>query len=98
VVVGPGDKPVPRHRYGHTNRAASLRLNVVEHASNLRSQGGIRAGHDLATRQRILRDLSQMWARLTGQPEEELLISLWESPAENAMEGGSIFPGIGQER
>jgi phenylpyruvate tautomerase PptA (4-oxalocrotonate tautomerase family) len=60
--------------------------------------GAIRAGRDLATRQRILRDLSQMWTRLTGQPEEELLISLWENLAENAMEGGSILPEVGQER
>ena len=60
--------------------------------------GAIRFGRDLATRQRILRDLSQMWTRLTGQPEEELLISLWENPAENVMEGGSIFPALGQEQ
>jgi hypothetical protein len=60
--------------------------------------GAIRVGRDLATRQRILRELSQMWTRLTGQPEEELLISLWENRAENVMEGGSIFPEIGQER
>jgi phenylpyruvate tautomerase PptA (4-oxalocrotonate tautomerase family) len=52
--------------------------------------GAIRVGHDVATRQTVLRNLSQMWARLTGQPEEELLISLWENPAENAMEAGSI--------
>jgi phenylpyruvate tautomerase PptA (4-oxalocrotonate tautomerase family) len=60
--------------------------------------GAIRAGRDVATRQRILRELSQMWTRLTGQPEDELLISLWENPAENAMEGGLIFPEIGQEQ
>ena len=60
--------------------------------------GAIRFGRDLATRQRILRDLSQMWTRVTGQPEEELLISLWENPAENAMEAGSIFPALGQEQ
>jgi phenylpyruvate tautomerase PptA (4-oxalocrotonate tautomerase family) len=59
--------------------------------------GAIRAGHNVGTRQRILRELSAMWTRLTGQPEEELLLSLWENPAENAMEGGVIFPGIGQE-
>jgi phenylpyruvate tautomerase PptA (4-oxalocrotonate tautomerase family) len=58
----------------------------------------IRAGRDLATRQRILRELSQMWTRLSGQPEEELLISLWENPAENVIEGGSIFPALGQEQ
>lgn len=57
----------------------------------------IRAGHDVATRQTILRNLSQMWTRLTGQPEEELLISLWENKAENAMEAGSIFPAVGEE-
>ena len=59
--------------------------------------GAIRAGHGVATRQTILRNLSQMWTRLTGQPEEELLISLWENQAENAMEAGSIFPAVGQE-
>jgi phenylpyruvate tautomerase PptA (4-oxalocrotonate tautomerase family) len=59
--------------------------------------GAIRVGHDVATRQGILRNLSQMWTRLTGQPEEELLISLWENQAENAMEAGSIFPAVGQE-
>jgi phenylpyruvate tautomerase PptA (4-oxalocrotonate tautomerase family) len=60
--------------------------------------GAIRFGRDLETRQRILRDLSQMWTRLTGQPEEELLISLWENLAENVIEAGSIFPALGQER
>jgi phenylpyruvate tautomerase PptA (4-oxalocrotonate tautomerase family) len=60
--------------------------------------GSIRSGRDLATRQRILRDLSQMWTRLTGRPEEELLISLWENQAENVMEAGSIFPALGQEQ
>jgi phenylpyruvate tautomerase PptA (4-oxalocrotonate tautomerase family) len=59
--------------------------------------GAIRLGRDLATRQRILKDLSQTWTRVTGQPEEELLISLWENPAENVIEGGSIFPALGQE-
>jgi phenylpyruvate tautomerase PptA (4-oxalocrotonate tautomerase family) len=59
--------------------------------------GAIRVGHDVATRQSILTNLSQMWVRLTGQPEEELLISLWENQAENAMEAGLIFPAVGQE-
>jgi hypothetical protein len=36
--------------------------------------------------------------RLTGQTEGELLISLWENPAENVMEAGLIFPGLGQEQ
>jgi phenylpyruvate tautomerase PptA (4-oxalocrotonate tautomerase family) len=58
----------------------------------------IRVGRDLGTRQRILRELSQMWTCLTGQAEGELLISLWQSPAENVMEAGLIFPGLGQEQ
>jgi hypothetical protein len=57
----------------------------------------IRVGRDLATRQRILRELSQMWTRLTGQTEGELLISLWENPPENVMEAGLLFPALGQE-
>jgi phenylpyruvate tautomerase PptA (4-oxalocrotonate tautomerase family) len=32
-----------------------------------------------------------------GQPEDELIISLWENQAENAMEAGSIFPAVGPE-
>ena len=60
--------------------------------------GAIRVGRDLAIRQRILRELSQMWTRLTGQPEGELLISLWENPPGNVMEAGLIFPEIGQEQ
>jgi phenylpyruvate tautomerase PptA (4-oxalocrotonate tautomerase family) len=64
--------------------------------------GAIRVGRDLETRQRILRELSQMWTRLTGQTEGELLISLWENPAENVMEAGLIFdlhvtPEVGRE-
>jgi phenylpyruvate tautomerase PptA (4-oxalocrotonate tautomerase family) len=59
--------------------------------------GAIRVGRDLATRQRILTELSQMWSRLTGQAEGELLISLWENPPENLMEAGLIFPALGHE-
>jgi len=39
-----------------------------------------------------------MWTRLTGRPEEELLVSLWENLPENVMETGSIFPEPGQEQ
>jgi phenylpyruvate tautomerase PptA (4-oxalocrotonate tautomerase family) len=57
----------------------------------------IRAGHSVAVRQGMLRNLSQMWTRLTGQPEQELILSLWENQPENAMEAGVIFPPVGQE-
>jgi phenylpyruvate tautomerase PptA (4-oxalocrotonate tautomerase family) len=60
--------------------------------------GDIRAGRDVATRQAMLRDLSQMWTRLTDQPEEELLIAPREVKAENAIEAGVILPEPGEEQ
>jgi phenylpyruvate tautomerase PptA (4-oxalocrotonate tautomerase family) len=59
--------------------------------------GAVRHGRDLATRQAMLRDLSQMWAHLTGQSEAELLVALSDFPSENAMEAGLILPRPGDE-
>jgi phenylpyruvate tautomerase PptA (4-oxalocrotonate tautomerase family) len=53
--------------------------------------GEIRQGHDVQTRHALLRDLSQMWTRLTGQSEAELIVGLKETPAENAIQAGLIF-------
>src|ERR1700741_184646 len=53
--------------------------------------GEIRDGHDLQTRHALLRDLSQMWTRLSGQSEAELIVALRETPAENATQGGLIL-------
>lgn len=60
--------------------------------------GAIRHGRDLETRQGMLRDLSQMWTRVTGQSEAELLVVLNESDPANAMEAGLILPEPGHER
>ena len=60
--------------------------------------GDIRAGRDVATRQAMLRDLSQMWTRLTDQPGEEPLVALREVKAENAIEAGVILPEPGEEQ
>jgi phenylpyruvate tautomerase PptA (4-oxalocrotonate tautomerase family) len=59
--------------------------------------GEIRCGRDIATRQALLRDLSQMWTRLTGQSDTELVVALKEIAAENAMEAGLILPAPGDE-
>jgi phenylpyruvate tautomerase PptA (4-oxalocrotonate tautomerase family) len=59
--------------------------------------GEIRDGHHLQTRHALLRDLPQMWARLTGQSEAELIVALRETPAENATQGGLIFARPGHE-
>jgi phenylpyruvate tautomerase PptA (4-oxalocrotonate tautomerase family) len=61
-------------------------------------EGNIRAGRDLETRQAMLRTLSKMWTRLTGQSEVDLLIGLNEIPSENVMEVGLIFPQPGDEQ
>lgn len=53
--------------------------------------GEIRHGHDIETRHALLRDLSRMWARLTGQSEAELIVALRETNAENATQAGLIF-------
>jgi phenylpyruvate tautomerase PptA (4-oxalocrotonate tautomerase family) len=60
--------------------------------------GAIRRGRDLETRQTILRQLSEMWTRLTGQSEGELMVVLAESDPANAMEAGLILPESGQEQ
>ena len=59
--------------------------------------GTIRAGRTLEVRQQLLADLSEMWTRLTGQPEQELIVALTEVDASSAMEAGLIFPQPGQE-
>jgi hypothetical protein len=40
--------------------------------------GNIRHGRDVETRQGMLRDLSQMWTRVTGQSEVDLMVSRFE--------------------
>jgi phenylpyruvate tautomerase PptA (4-oxalocrotonate tautomerase family) len=59
--------------------------------------GTIRAGRTLEVRQQLLKDLSQMWTRVTGQPEQELIVGLTEVDASSVMEAGLIFPQPGQE-
>jgi phenylpyruvate tautomerase PptA (4-oxalocrotonate tautomerase family) len=60
--------------------------------------GAIRQGRTVETRQAMLTELSQMWTRLTGQQEGEVLITLTEVPAENMIEGGLIMPEPGHEQ
>ena len=60
--------------------------------------GGIRHGRDLEVRQGMLRDLSQMWTRLTGQSEAEVFVALNEANPQNVMESGLILPEPGKEQ
>jgi phenylpyruvate tautomerase PptA (4-oxalocrotonate tautomerase family) len=56
-----------------------------------------RHGRSLETRQGMLRQLSEMWTRITGQPQAELWISVTETDHTNAMEAGSLIPAPGHE-
>ena len=46
----------------------------------------------------MLRDLSQMWTRLTGQSEAEVFVALNEANPQNVMESGLILPEPGKEQ
>jgi phenylpyruvate tautomerase PptA (4-oxalocrotonate tautomerase family) len=60
--------------------------------------GNIRAGRSVETRHAMLREYSEMWTRLTGQTETEVLIALFEVPAEDTIEAGLILPNPGDEK
>lgn len=57
----------------------------------------VRAGRTLETRQALLKSLSAAWARLTGQPERNLIVRVEEADAQTIMEAGLIMPAPGQE-
>lgn len=67
-------------------------------ASRSYISGVIRHGRDLDTRQTMLRELSRMWATVTGQPETDLIVVLDEIDPANSLEAGLIVPEPGRER
>jgi phenylpyruvate tautomerase PptA (4-oxalocrotonate tautomerase family) len=56
-----------------------------------------RHGRDLETRRAMLRELSQIWTRNSGQPEADLWISVTEIDPTNVMEAGLFIPEPGHE-
>ena len=57
----------------------------------------IRSGRTLEVRQRMLREISDSWSRLTGQPAVQLLLDMAETHAADIMEAGLTLPEPGQE-
>jgi phenylpyruvate tautomerase PptA (4-oxalocrotonate tautomerase family) len=57
-----------------------------------------RHGRDLETRQAMLRELSQIWTRNSGQREADLWISVTEIDPTNILESGLPIPKAGHER
>lgn len=56
-----------------------------------------RRGRDLDTRRAMLRQLSQIWTRNSGQPEADLWISVTEIDPTNVLEAGLFIPEPGHE-
>ena len=56
-----------------------------------------RHGRDLETRRAMLRQLSQIWTRATGQSEADLWISVTEVDHTNVMDAGLFIPEPGHE-
>jgi phenylpyruvate tautomerase PptA (4-oxalocrotonate tautomerase family) len=59
--------------------------------------GSIREGRTIEVRQQILRELSEMWVRITGTSETDVLLAIQEANPLAAMEMGLLFPLPGQE-
>jgi phenylpyruvate tautomerase PptA (4-oxalocrotonate tautomerase family) len=59
--------------------------------------GRIRHGRSSAIRQTILRELANMWVRVTGQTEAELLVALSEVDPAMVVEAGRFMPEPGRE-
>ena len=56
-----------------------------------------RYGRDLEARRAMLLQITQMWTRITGQPEVDLWVSLTEIDHTNLREAGFFFPEPSQE-
>jgi phenylpyruvate tautomerase PptA (4-oxalocrotonate tautomerase family) len=57
-----------------------------------------RHGRDLETRRSMLRQLSQIWTRNSGQPEADLWISVTEIDPTNILKAGLFIPAAGHQR
>jgi phenylpyruvate tautomerase PptA (4-oxalocrotonate tautomerase family) len=57
-----------------------------------------RAGRPIELKQTFLKTVAEMWARETRTDIKDVLVSISELPAENAMEFGQILPPPSQEK
>ena len=57
-----------------------------------------RAGRPIELKQTFLKTVAEMWARETRTDIKDVLVSISELPAENAMEFGQILPPPSKEK
>ena len=60
-------------------------------------QGAIRAGRPLGVKQKLIKQISADWSKITGQPEKQVLAGLSEIDSDVTMEYGLILPHPGGE-
>jgi phenylpyruvate tautomerase PptA (4-oxalocrotonate tautomerase family) len=60
-------------------------------------QAHIRAGRTVEQKTRLLSSISRSWKLVTGQPEQDLEITLTDFEAKNIMRGGMLLPEAGEE-
>jgi phenylpyruvate tautomerase PptA (4-oxalocrotonate tautomerase family) len=59
--------------------------------------GSIRAGRSIEVRQQIMKEISNSWSRLTGQPESQIVINISEFESQTVMEFGLVMPNPADE-
>jgi phenylpyruvate tautomerase PptA (4-oxalocrotonate tautomerase family) len=60
-------------------------------------QGAIRADRPLEVKQKLIKQISADWSKITGQPEKQVLAGLSEIDSDVTMEYGLILPHPGGE-
>ena len=96
--------------HAEINQVPATYVNVVFHelpvgniftdsspAGPLLINGWVREGHHAAETTRLALAVAQAVGRVTGLPEEEILVTIQSSPARFAVEGGRVLPEPGRE-
>jgi phenylpyruvate tautomerase PptA (4-oxalocrotonate tautomerase family) len=96
--------------HAEINKVPTTYVNVVFHelpvgniftdsapASPLLINGWVREGHSAEKTTRLALEIARTSSRVTGLPEEQVLVVIQSSPARFAVEGGRVLPEPGQE-
>lgn len=97
--------------HSEINHVPSTYVNVVFHelpadavytdghpAAPVLMNGWVRAGHSEEETTRLATEIAGVISRVTGVPEERVLVVFQSSPARFAVEGGRVLPEPGQEQ
>ncbi|HEY2194383.1 MAG TPA: tautomerase family protein [Actinomycetospora sp.] len=68
-----------------------------ERSTASKTIGLIRTGRPQETRSELVRQLTDMWARISGQDKADILVALQEVRPRDAMEWGELLPEDGVE-